>query len=80
MLLGYISDRTFKQTGALITALVVDDDAKREPGEGFFRLAAARGLLREEDVPEQGVPWTKMTTNQRAFWESQLRILGFRDH
>jgi hypothetical protein len=78
-LLRDISDRTFEQTGALISALVVEDGASEEPQRGFFRLAADRGMLAEDDAPEEGEPWTGMTPRQREFWQSQLRKLGFPD-
>jgi hypothetical protein len=71
-LLGYISDYTFEEIGLFVTALVVDGDPSNGPSEGFFRLAAQRGALAERDAPPTGIPWTGMTTGQKAFWEEQV--------
>jgi hypothetical protein len=75
-LLEYISDRTYESVGLFLTALVVDEkDGEIRPSEGFFRLAAARGALPEEDAPPVGEKWTKMSPPQRAFWQIQLDAL-----
>jgi hypothetical protein len=75
--LMHISDREYERTGALLSALVVEDGPDGHPSEGFFRLAAARGFLAPEDAPIEGEPWTEMTPAQQRCWESQLESLGF---
>jgi hypothetical protein len=72
LLLESISDATFEDIGLFVTALVVDGDPQIGPSEGFFRLAAQRGALREADAPPTGVPWKGMTARQRAFWKEQV--------
>jgi hypothetical protein len=72
LLLEYISDRTYEDLGLFITAMVIDPETGH-PSEGFFRLAAARGALPEQEAPEMGVTWKQMTPKQKVFWEDQAR-------
>lgn len=74
MLLEYISDRTFQSEGLFVSALVVDHETN-EPNEGFFRLAAAQGLLVEDEAPIDGEPWTGMAPTQRSLWEDQVEAI-----
>ncbi|KAA0098929.1 hypothetical protein CIW49_13715 [Mycolicibacterium sp. P1-18] len=43
-LLGEVTDRTYDEIGAMLSALVVQK-ATGDPGEGFYRLARKMGLL-----------------------------------
>jgi len=74
-LLGHISEQAHEDHGLLLSALVVEEGLAPQPGEGFFRLAAALGLLAERDSPAPSVPWQGMTHAQRAFWEEQVSAI-----
>lgn len=74
-LLGYISEQSCGEFRLLLTALVIEEGSVPQPGEGFFRLAAAMGLLAERDAPPEGVPWRGMTELQRTFWEEQVETI-----
>jgi hypothetical protein len=74
-LLGDIAKHVYDEIGLILTALVIYEERDEHPGEGFFRLAAEMGALREEDAPPVGERWEGMTTAQRDFWETQVQSL-----
>jgi hypothetical protein len=74
-LLGDIAEHVYDEIGLILTALVIYEGGDEHPGEGFFRLAAEMGALREEDAPPVGDRWEGMTTAQRDFWETQVQSL-----
>lgn len=74
-LLGDIAKHVYDEIGLILTALVIYEEGDEHPGEGFFRLAAEMGALREEDAPPVGERWEGMTTAQRDFWETQVQSL-----
>lgn len=74
-LLEYIGKEAYRDTGLILSALVIYQEGDEHPGEGFFRLAAIVGALPEEDAPPVGEPWEEMTASQREFWNTQVRLL-----
>jgi hypothetical protein len=68
LLLRHVGEKSFDDTGLILTALVVTDDFVPSPSEGFFRLASRLEMLPESESPETGVKWMGMTTAQRTFW------------
>jgi hypothetical protein len=75
VLLGYIGEVSYKETGLVLTALVIHQEGDEHPGGGFFRLAANLGALPEKDAPPMGVRWEEMTEAQRVFWNLQVESL-----
>jgi hypothetical protein len=71
-LLGHISEHVYDESGVLLTALVIYEEGDDSRGDGFFRLAASVGAIRQEHSPPVGVPWLGMTSDQRDFWEAQV--------
>ena len=67
-LLRQVGEKSFDESGLVVTALVVNDESEPSPSEGFFRLAARLGLIHERESPEKGVKWLGMTSVQRIFW------------
>jgi hypothetical protein len=72
-LLGYVSSHSLDELDLLATALVIYDpeDERSGPGPGFFRLAASKGLLDDEDAPPEGAAWA-MSDRQREFWRRHV--------
>jgi hypothetical protein len=68
LLLRHVGEKSFDDSGLILTALVVTDEAMPSPSEGFFRLASRLELLPVSESPEKGIKWMGMTTAQRDFW------------
>jgi hypothetical protein len=68
LLLRHVGEKSFDDSGLVVTALVVTEATEPSPSEGFFRLASRLELIPEDESPETGVKWLGMTAAQRTFW------------
>ena len=70
-LMEHMAEKSLADSQLIAAALVVDEDSDGSPGVGFFRLAAAKGLIPAEAAPEKGAEWA-MSESQRQFWQQQV--------
>jgi hypothetical protein len=68
LLLRHVGERSFDDSGLIVTALVVTEEKVPSPSEGFFRLASRLELIPESESPETGVKWLGMSAAQKSFW------------
>lgn len=65
-LLDDLADRSLRDGGFILSAVLVQSDGEHQPGGGFFKYATRKGLLRKSPTSDQKlVFWTEQI--QRAY-------------